>query len=190
MTDITSAASSDLFKLLHDSPKKLVLSLQQSQPPSELSKPKFAMTERRAAIKCGKLRGRKLLEALEGAREEVNGLHGREEICSVCSSVLIQSGDANSSCSCCSSLLDMHDYNHGKVYLSSSSSSATTFSTENVEREREIGVAKMGGFVWGGVERWMWRMCWLSIVLLFLALGLISLREFGMEEYDEYIIPT
>lgn len=144
-------------------------------------------------MKSGRLRGRKLLEALEGAREETTGLHGREEICSVCSSsVLIQGCDANSSCSCCSSLLDMHGCNNGKVHLPSSSSSATSFSMENVEREREVGVAKEGSFVGGGGggERWMWRMCWLSIVLLFMALGLISLREFGMEEYDEYMIPT
>ncbi|KAJ8475657.1 hypothetical protein OPV22_019384 [Ensete ventricosum] len=184
-TDVSTFTSADLLELIHDSPKKLVSAL---QPPRESTKPNVA--ERGAAVRSGKLRGRRLLESLERVKDEA-GLHGGQEMCSVCSSVLVQGAEVDSSSSYCSSCIGECSYLQNEECMSSSSlsSSPPPSSLENTKKKRVGRVRKqVAGGDHGG--KWMARVAVFAVIAVVLAVALICLSEFGMEERVDFMIPT
>lgn len=152
--------------------------------------------ERKAATKSGGLRGKSLME---GAWDDADGAssggseRGGLQSCSTCPSVVIHGhGDTavrSSSCGCsCSTCASWLSSNHVGGHHSSSASS---FSLEDVEEEKVVG-ARAGddGVAGNGERRRLAGMAWLAVVLMVFSLGVIILTELQSEEDGSSLIPT
>ncbi|OVA09577.1 hypothetical protein BVC80_9101g102 [Macleaya cordata] len=168
------------------------------------------LRERRAAIESGKLKGKRLLEALESAassREKMNGNNNnnKEEDnqniysgCSNSSSVLIQGSEVRSLCSSSYSSSysddDINGFDGGYCY--SSCSSVEKMGTDKVavsgddyqvaeEKRDHVDGVGVGVDGWSDGEKWMVVMGWVSIFLLAFALGIITWKGFNDGYGDE-----
>ncbi|KAJ8634186.1 hypothetical protein MRB53_027522 [Persea americana] len=188
----------EILDLTYTSPRKLISSLQEGLSPSDGWKVRTndlaieeIIKERHAAIENGKLKGRRLFDAMESGGEF--GLHGKEEICSACSSILIQRSEVQSLFSCTS--YDDEDGNGcGNCDSDCSCSCSSSVCVERIKKEL-TSVEKKGGVDGDdGCEergRGMVPMAWLVLVLLLVVLNLIlSWRSLDGEEDDWMIVPT
>ncbi|KAL6011575.1 hypothetical protein ACLOJK_002023 [Asimina triloba] len=177
------AGSNDLFQLMDSSPRGLISSLQKDHSPFDgwrIRTNDLAVQEitrdRQDAIESGRLKGRRLFDG----GDEL-GMHGKAEMCSGSTSVLIQGADVEEhyicSCSCSSSSFD--DDCSWCQYKGS------------VEGGGEVRVEEVKSNVAEDV-RWMVRMSWIGLVLVVFALGVISWKgnEGGQGRIYESLIPT
>lgn len=149
--------------------------------------------DRQAAIESGKLKGRRLFDEMESGGGEL-GLFGKEEICSGCSSVLIQRSEVQSLCSC-TSYDDENDDGCRDCDMSCSCSCSSSACVGSMKKELKC-VEKKGGDngvdACGERERWLLvPIAWLVLGILLLVLNLIlSWGSFDGEEDDEMLVPT
>lgn len=179
----SSSTSLDIFKLLGNSPRSLMSSLQDSKSPLELEgfnwkvkKNDLAVEEilrdRRTALVSGKLKGRRLFE-----ENDERSCISEEEICSDCLGLLKQMDRNDSLISC---------------------SSTSSFATEKESKDREIRMVE--GDVKASVNLPK-RRSWYSITclwLLFMALLTITISAFsqgifliaGKQAEEVFQLPT
>lgn len=138
--------------------------------------------DRQAAIESGKLKGRRLFDEMESGGGEL-GLYGKEEICSGCSSVLIQRSEVQSLCSC-TSYDDENDAGCRDCDMSCSCSCSSSVCVEKKGGDNGVDAC-------GERERWLVPIAWLVLGILLLVLNLIlSWGSFDGEEDDEMLVPT
>ncbi|WRX18344.1 hypothetical protein QQP08_010831 [Theobroma cacao] len=199
------------LRLLNNSPRKLMSSLQHRSSPSERVAWKVRtndlaveeiLTERRAAIESGKLKGRRLFEGAEGVTEMG---FGRDEVtCSGWEIGLDQESEVRSVFSYESD--NDVDEIWGRKEVSSAScprccscspsSSSSSLCAEKEQRggtevatlaEKRI-VRDVGS---GRGRRWMVIIVWLTITLAVCVVGIISRRNFCLYEDEEVCLtPT
>lgn len=131
----------------------------------------------------GKFKGRRLFEEFEDVASET-GVQ-REEICSACSSVLIQNGEKNSwSCSFAGEEVGNHVlstvHKSGRSYMGGGLESREA--SDGIEWKKMVLTDRRNG------DRWMVRAGWLAFVLVVIALAIISWRSIDTE--DDVLVPT
>lgn len=130
----------------------------------------------------GKFKGRRLFEEFEDVASEMDAR--KEEICSACSSVLIQNGERNSwSCSFAGEEVGNHvlsAHNSGRSYMDG---------VEGREPSDGLECKKMVLSQRNG-DRWMVRAGWLAFVLVVFALAIISWRSIDTEDDTQVLVPT
>lgn len=158
------------------------------------------LRERRAAIESGKLKGRRLFEAVEGVTEM--DLGGREEICNDCWHGLLQESELRSVSSYDS---DDHENEDGRnkeglfpVCCQRCSCSSTSSTCENVEKEVEEGekvvaiLEEKRVACVGERKKCMVVMVWLAIALIVCAIGIFLTKKIGgyVDEDEVILVPT
>ncbi|GAV90347.1 hypothetical protein CFOL_v3_33756, partial [Cephalotus follicularis] len=198
------------IQVLEYSPRNIMTFLQHKRSPlwkvgnNDLAVEEI-LRDRRAAIESGKLKGRRLFEAVEGVTEV--GYGGREEVTGNWWHGLVQDSEVRSSVSCYESADENENcrINDGLFpvcfqHVSCSSTSSTSLCGDNVEKEVEEGdkvVAimeeKRGACGCGERRRWVVVMVWLAIALIGGAVGIISMAMKNTDEnmdQNVILVPT
>lgn len=141
------------------------------------------ISERRAAIESGRLKGRRLFHALEGGGEL--GSPQENERCSACSSVLIHESEVSSLCYYSSS----PDFDEEDEVDNGDNLHGSCACVENVKREKVVG--RKGGI--GGVVHgswWMVSIAWIAFSLVVFAFVIIYGQRVHGRDDGEGLIPT
>ncbi|CAK7336749.1 unnamed protein product [Dovyalis caffra] len=195
-------------KLLYNSPRDLMSALQHGRSPpvegggewkvrnNDLAVDEI-LKERREAIESGKLKGRRLFEAMGSSVSETDfggiegmvydNLDGLVQETEVRSVSFYDSDDENEDVDARKEGLS--PFSHHCSYSSSSSSSSFYICDDCMEREKEeekvvvASVQEENRVLNGEQERygasWMVAMGWLTIAFIACAIGIISKRSFG-----------
>lgn len=189
------------FLVMENSPRCLMSALQYRRSPSDgliykVKKSDYAVEEiirdRRAAIKSGKLKGRQLLGAFEGAAEmELEWKKDEEIIGSTDCLVSFCREDENS--------VQKKAENHLRKLSIGSCSGYDSLSEVNqtldeAEKEEELKVKSVSRNLRGNGGRFMHAMAWFALVSMLFTLVLISMTCDGKNVHEEdkvtYLVPT
>lgn len=143
------------------------------------------ISDRRAAIESGRLKGRRLFHALEGGGEL--GSSQENERCSACSSVLIHESEVRSLCYYSSS----PDFDEEDEAENGDNLHGSCACVENVKKEKVVG--RKGGIGIGGGVHGSWCMgsiAWIVFSLVVFAFVIIYGQSFHGRDDGEGLIPT
>lgn len=186
------SADAEIIQLMDTSPRELISSLQKFHKTFSSSGWKVrtnhlavedVIRERRAVIKSGRLKGRRLFDAFEG-RGEMD--FQDEEKCSISSSIMIHGSEVRS---LCSSLSREDDGDEAEVGDGDDGGGDCELS---MEKERVISVEEKGGIVFGIVHRlwWIVRVAWIALAVVVFALLIFSGKSFDRRLDGRRLIPT
>ena len=185
------SADAEIIQLMDTSPRELISSLQKFHKTFSSSGWKVrtnhlavedVIRERRAVVKSGRLKGRRLFDAFEGRGE----MDFQEEKCSVSSSIMIHGSEVRS---LCSSLSREDDGDEAEV---GDGNDGGGDCERSMEKARVISVEEKGGIVFGIVHR-LWRMvrvAWIAFAVVVFALLIISGKSFDRRLDGRRLIPT
>ncbi|KAL2454985.1 Uncharacterized protein Adt_47519 [Abeliophyllum distichum] len=201
----STGSSDSIFTSLlvkENSPRGLMSALQHRRSPSDgliwkMKNSDYAVEEiirdRRAAIKSGKLKGRQLLGAFEGAAEmELQWKKDEEIICSECLDLVQEMKLSSMEAS-----VFKEDENSVQKNLSVGSCSESDCSSEvnqtldEAEKKEELKVKRVSRNLRGNGGRYMHAMAWFAFLSMLFTLVLISVTCKNVhQDMVIYLVPT